>query len=233
MDALSRPRAAALRCPYCRDDLRGPVLRCGRCGTARHAECAGEDPRCTVYGCRGVAGQRSNELATFFWHVPRWREALRWAHDRARLVPRALRGARSMLRRAVTRAIDVVAAPPRAANARLRARLAHVHARRALVDAIEAEWAARLTVLAADAAQARERAPAEPVASVSLLWVGGGRGGRPAAVVDAILAHARAERRLGAAEAERDEERRRALTAPLDEVERAREARLARWAREP
>jgi hypothetical protein len=208
------------------------VLRCGRCGTARHAECAGEDPRCTVYGCRGVAGPRSTELATFFWHVPRWREALRWGHDRARLVPRAVRGVRAALRRALARMGDALTAPSRAASARVRARLATAHARRALVEAIDAEWTARLHALAAEAAQARERAPAEPVASVSLLWVGGGRGGRPAAVVDAILAHARAERRLGAAEAERDEERRRALVAPLDEVERARATRLARWARE-
>ena len=46
---------AALRCPYCHDDLGGALLTCEGCATTFHDECARGLRRCTTLGCGGRA----------------------------------------------------------------------------------------------------------------------------------------------------------------------------------
>lgn len=42
-------------CPFCRDGLDEPAVRCGGCGTWLHGECAITHGGCTTFGCQGRA----------------------------------------------------------------------------------------------------------------------------------------------------------------------------------
>ena len=63
---------AALRCPYCHDDLgSGALLACECCGTTFHEDCARGLERCTTLGCGGSA-ELSGPLVELHLH-PRQR----------------------------------------------------------------------------------------------------------------------------------------------------------------
>ncbi len=66
------------RCPLCRTALAAPdraAVRCARCGTESHADCARElnDGRCAVHGCERPLAVSARGPATTRWS--RWRLA--------------------------------------------------------------------------------------------------------------------------------------------------------------
>lgn len=48
------PLSPAASCPYCREPLQGPAVRCCDCGTSHHDTCWNDNgSRCTVFQCQG------------------------------------------------------------------------------------------------------------------------------------------------------------------------------------
>jgi hypothetical protein len=227
----SRPR-----CPYCHDALGvGPPVRCLWCDTAYHWACAREERRCTVLGCRHLLP--IDEVVTPWLQVALRLLACPFVLGaRAALLlaapPRALARALLFAGRRTSAVVHVAADATRAAGRGARDRLRAARARRALVRAVEAEWAARLGALEAE----REEVLGVlggPLASVALLALLPPRRDPPPALARATAARLRAERRLAAARAERDEEREALATGSLDEARARRAARLARWKADP